>query len=82
MYLVAQEVQRSIFYGYANSEVLFDESIVDTLEALHPAMQFFPRHLIVGRKTNLKLVSILVIISHSLFELKRMKQTLFLLYSI
>lgn len=54
MFLAAQEIQKSIYYGYANAEVLFDESIIDTLEALHPAMDYFPRHLLVGKKTNLK----------------------------
>ena len=54
MFLASQEIQKSIYYGYANGEVLFDKSIISTLESLHPAMDYFPRHLIVGKKTNLK----------------------------
>ena len=57
MFLAAQEIQKSVFYGYANGEVLFDDSIISTLEALHPAMDYFPRHLIVGKKFNLQVRS-------------------------
>ena len=54
MFPVAQEIQQSVYYGYSNGETLFDESIIGTLEALHPIMDYFPRHLIVGKKINLK----------------------------
>ena len=54
MFLVAQEIQQSIYYGFANGDILFDDSIVSTLEALQPVMDYFPRHLFVGKKVNLK----------------------------
>ncbi len=58
MFLVAQEVQESAFYGFASGEVLFDHTLAHTLQALQPLLDFFPQHLILGRRMNVEVSTV------------------------
>ena len=56
MFLHAQETgERTPFYGYANGDIVFDDSLVSTLRALRHFANFSKELLIVGRRTNYKM---------------------------
>ena len=53
MFLHAQSINRtSLFYGYANSDILFDRNLVSTLEALKNDSDRFKQLLVIGRRVN------------------------------
>ena len=53
MFLHAQSINRiTPFYGYANSDILFDRNLVSTLEALKNSSYRFKQLLIIGRRAN------------------------------
>ena len=54
MFLAAQQVQKSTFYGYANGDIIFDESLVKTLSHIETIKQYFEQALFVGSRTNVK----------------------------
>ena len=56
MFLHAQQTgARTAFYGYANGDIVFDESLMTTLRALRPYTKIFRRLLLVGRRINYKM---------------------------
>ena len=54
MFLAAQQVQKSTFYGYANGDIIFDESLIRTLEHIDIVKQYIKQALFVGTRTNVK----------------------------
>ena len=53
MFLHAQSINRTTpFYGYANSDILFDRNLVSTLEALKNNSYGFKQLLVIGRRVN------------------------------
>ena len=55
MFLHAQSITGGTpFYGYANSDILFDRNLVSTLEALKNDSYRFKQLLVVGRRVNYK----------------------------
>ena len=52
MFLEAQKHFDSHFYAYANADILFDESLLETLAAVIAAKPTAPHILITGRRTN------------------------------
>ena len=54
MFLAAQHIQKSSFYGYANGDIIFDESLIKTLEHLDTIKQHMKQALFVGTRTNVK----------------------------
>ena len=53
MFLHAQEINATTsFYGYANGDILFNNNLVVTLEALRTDNATFKQVLVVGRRTN------------------------------
>ncbi len=54
MFRAAQSVQHSTFYGYANGDIVFDESLIKTLEYIKTMLKHFKQTLFVGRRTNIK----------------------------
>ena len=56
MFLHAQETgERTPFYGYANGDIVFDDTLVTTLQALRHFANYSKQLLIVGRRTNYKM---------------------------
>ena len=54
MFRAAQSVQESTFYGYANGDIVFDESLIKTLDHIKTMLKHFKQTLFVGRRTNIK----------------------------
>ncbi len=54
MFLAAQKVQRSHFYAYANGDIVFEDSLIKTLEYLLSKTPHFSQALFVGSRTNVK----------------------------
>ena len=55
MFLHAQSINKKTpFYGYANSDILFDRNLVSTLEALKNDIDRFKQLLVIGRRVNYK----------------------------
>ena len=54
MYKVVSETYNSSFYGYCNGDILFDNGLADTVEALSKFTESeqIPRLMVVGRRTN------------------------------
>ena len=57
MFLAVQEKYNSSYYGYANGDMMFDKRLVDTLTEILPAVNKMKQVLIVGRRTNVKLLA-------------------------
>ncbi|KAK2142890.1 hypothetical protein NP493_4729g00003 [Ridgeia piscesae] len=56
MFVHAQEAgARAAFYGYANGDIVFDESLVLTLRALRRHADFSRRLMLVGRRFNYRM---------------------------
>ncbi len=54
MFLAAEIVQESNFYGYANGDIVFDESLIETLVFMDSIKQHFKEALFVGSRTNIQ----------------------------
>ena len=55
MYFAAQNHSDSIFYGYFNGDILFDDGLLNTVSAVEEYLNQLNKPLIIGRRTNLPL---------------------------
>ncbi len=55
MFLTARKKYKTAFYCYTNGDILFDDGLIKTLQALQPHTDKMKQVLIVGRRTNFKL---------------------------
>ena len=67
MFLAAQNVQKSNFYGYANGDIIFDESLIKTLDHIDTIKQYFKEALFVGSRRNVKVHDMLNFFSNWIF---------------
>ena len=57
MFKVSQTVvPDALFYGYANGDILFDESLLQTLEVLGTFSVVLPKMMVIGRRTDIKVL--------------------------
>ena len=55
MYFAAQNHSNSVFYGWFNGDLLFDDGLINTLTAVEHYLNQLDRTLIVGQRTNFEL---------------------------
>ena len=61
MFLAAQQIHNSDYFGFANGDILFDESLLKTLEFVRKNyLKNFKETLFVGRRTNIKVGTVII----------------------
>ena len=52
MYTAAQNLSHSVFYGYSNGDLLFDQGLCDTMAAVYRHLPELHRTMVIGQRTN------------------------------
>lgn len=75
MYRAAFDKYESVFYGYANADIMYDDSLVKTLGSIQNKLEQLQNNvLVIGRRTNVN-VNLSVPVDLEEFEKSRLQHT-------